>query len=156
MKGIWFTSDTHFSHANIIKYCHRPFASVEEMDEQLVSRWNAAVGPNDTVYHLGDFAVGDGKRFAKRVSRLNGRIKILPGSHDHGWLGDFKMETLSLSGHPVEILPPLVSLEFPELGDGQHHRALPLRHEGMGQIALRVVASLRAQPWDVARIRAVF
>lgn len=128
---IFFTSDTHFSHANIIKYCNRPFASVEDMDEQMVDHWNALVGPDDEVYHLGDFTLGDGRRFAKWIARLNGRIKVLPGSHDHAWLADYKPGTASLSGHPVEVLPPLVSLEFPELGDGEHPRVVVLCHYAM-------------------------
>ncbi|MGE5550034.1 MAG: metallophosphoesterase [Bacteroidota bacterium] len=131
MSAIWFTSDTHFSHANIIKYCKRPFASVEEMDAALVDGWNDTVGPDDTVYHLGDFTLGDIKRFVKWVSRLNGQIKVLPGSHDHGWLADFMPEIPSLSGHPVEILPPLVSLEFPELGGGEHPQVIVLCHYAM-------------------------
>jgi calcineurin-like phosphoesterase family protein len=56
MEKVFFTSDTHFGHANIIKYCGRPFASVEEMNRELIARWNAVVGPRDTVYHLGDRA----------------------------------------------------------------------------------------------------
>ena len=51
---IFFTSDHHFYHTNIIKYCQRPFQSVEEMNEVMVERWNAVVGKNDTVYYLGD------------------------------------------------------------------------------------------------------
>lgn len=54
----FFTSDTHFGHVNIILYCNRPFASVLEMNEQVIARWNDRVGPRDTVYHLGDFAMG--------------------------------------------------------------------------------------------------
>ncbi|MBL8880695.1 MAG: hypothetical protein JNG88_16400 [Phycisphaerales bacterium] len=54
---IWFTADTHFGHANIIKHCRRPFASVEEMDETLLRNINARVGRSDTLYHLGDFAL---------------------------------------------------------------------------------------------------
>ena len=49
MGEVFFTSDTHFNHANIIKYCKRPFASVEEMNGEMISRWNKVVRPRDTV-----------------------------------------------------------------------------------------------------------
>jgi calcineurin-like phosphoesterase family protein len=77
----FFTSDTHFGHANIIKYCNRPFASVEEMDNTLIHNWNAVVRPEDTVYHLGDFAVGGGPA-APYIRRLNGTIYFCLGNHD--------------------------------------------------------------------------
>ena len=53
-----FTADTHFNHANIIRYCRRPFGSVREMNEALVSNWNRVVAEDDVVYHLGDFGFG--------------------------------------------------------------------------------------------------
>lgn len=77
----FFTSDTHFGHANIIKYCKRPFADVEEMDNTLIHNWNSIVRPEDTVYHLGDFAVGGGPA-APYLRRLNGTIYFCLGNHD--------------------------------------------------------------------------
>jgi len=77
---IWFTSDTHYGHANVIKYCNRPFETVEEMDNILIANYNSRVMPNDTVYHLGDFSLG---RDADRIlQRLNGRIHLILGNHD--------------------------------------------------------------------------
>jgi len=72
-------SDTHFSHSNIIKYCNRPFLSVDRMNEQLVENWNSVVSPEDTVYHLGDFAFGDPTKW---LERLNGKIVLILGNHD--------------------------------------------------------------------------
>lgn len=77
----FFTSDTHFGHVNIIKYCKRPFSSVEEMDNTLVRNWNAIVRPEDTVYHLGDFAVGGGPA-TPYLRRLSGNIYFCRGNHD--------------------------------------------------------------------------
>jgi len=76
---IYFTSDTHFNHKNILKYSNRPFASVEEMDEVLIMNWNAAVGNDDTIYHLGDFCMGEHTKYLKQ---LNGNIIFIKGSHD--------------------------------------------------------------------------
>jgi calcineurin-like phosphoesterase family protein len=78
----FFTSDTHFGHVNIIAYCNRPFASVPEMNEGLIRRWNDRVGPNDTVYHLGDFAMGPKGVWREYRRRLNGRIVFTLGNHD--------------------------------------------------------------------------
>lgn len=83
IKNVWFTSDHHFSHRNIIEYCKRPFSSVEEMDELMVYRWNEYVKPNDTVYYLGDFCMGRTMEDAeKHFKRLNGKVYLVEGNHD--------------------------------------------------------------------------
>ena len=76
-------SDTHFAHANIIKYCNRPFSSVEEMDEYMVKKWNSVVGKDDIVWHLGDFGMGDKETIKRYRERLNGRIFLILGNHDN-------------------------------------------------------------------------
>lgn len=78
----WFTSDTHFGHHNIIEYCKRPFASVEEMNRAMIERWNSVVGPADLVYHLGDFALGPKVLWEGYRNALNGRIMFFTGNHD--------------------------------------------------------------------------
>ena len=55
---VWFTSDTHFWHDNIIRFCNRPFESVVEMNEELIRRWNETVPADGVVFHLGDFSFG--------------------------------------------------------------------------------------------------
>lgn len=97
----FFTADTHFQHAGkpqpdgslggIIKYARRPFASVEEMDEALIRNWNAVVGQDDDVWHLGDFAMGNQDRVPALRARLNGRVHLIWGNHD-------KRETIIRSG----------------------------------------------------------
>lgn len=80
---IYFISDEHFGHDNIIKYCNRPFSSTEEMNEELIKRHNSIIKPNDTVYHLGDFAFGDGSSNpGKFFNRLNGKKILVKGNHD--------------------------------------------------------------------------
>jgi calcineurin-like phosphoesterase family protein len=82
MEQIWFTADHHWGHANIIRFSHRPYADVEEMNERLIENWNNVVGKNDVVYHLGDIFFC-GPEPAKRIlDRLNGRIRLVLGNHD--------------------------------------------------------------------------
>jgi len=90
---IYFISDTHFGHANIIKYTDRPFQSVEEMDETLIYNWNSIVKKGDTVYHLGDFCLGSLDTFLKYIKRLNGNINILRNAdhHDKRWIDYFDL-----------------------------------------------------------------
>jgi len=78
---IWFYSDPHFYHNNVIRYCSRPHATVEEMNEDLVRRWNTVVRPEDTVYCLGDFSMAF--RAVELFSpRLMGNKVLVPGNHD--------------------------------------------------------------------------
>lgn len=79
---IWFTGDTHFGHKKVIEYCSRPFASVTEMDEALISNWNTKVRPGDTIYHVGDFAFAGTQRIAELLDRLNGQKVLIYGNHD--------------------------------------------------------------------------
>lgn len=87
----FYTSDTHFLHANILAMQPRHFPDIESHDEHLIQRWNSVVGEEDIVYHLGDFAFGLVER-ADRIrwifSRLNGRKYLTYGNHDlrHGEL----------------------------------------------------------------------
>jgi calcineurin-like phosphoesterase family protein len=80
--SIFFTSDNHFGHEKIIKYCNRPFGSVREMDEIMIERWNAIVNPGDLVYHLGDFALTSVDYAESILKRLNGQIHLCRGSHE--------------------------------------------------------------------------
>lgn len=79
---IYYISDTHFYHENIIKYCNRPFNSVDEMNSELIKRWNLVVKPEDEVYHLGDFALCRGELIPLLVSSLNGIKHFVYGNHD--------------------------------------------------------------------------
>lgn len=84
---IWFTSDWHLNHANIIKYDKRPFESVEHMNDEIISRCNQVVQPDETLYYLGDFAFAlNGKiepviEFRRRINCIN--IHFILGNHDH-------------------------------------------------------------------------
>ncbi|BAQ47673.1 metallophosphoesterase [Methylobacterium aquaticum] len=80
---VFFTADSHFGHTGVIEMSKRRFASIEEHDETLIANWNAVVGPNDTVWHLGDFAMKSSpERCAEIFSRLRGRKCLVRGNHD--------------------------------------------------------------------------
>lgn len=80
--NVWFTSDTHFNHTNIIEYCDRPFDSVEEMNETIIRRWNDRVDHDDHVYHLGDVGLGRAGDLNPILNRLNGKIYLIRGNHE--------------------------------------------------------------------------
>lgn len=81
-EKVWIISDTHFNHTNIIKYCARPYYSVDEMNHDLIARWNSVVKQDDIVYHLGDFGMGGKEPIARWRRALNGKIKLIKGNHD--------------------------------------------------------------------------
>lgn len=88
----FYTSDPHFGHKNIIRYCDRPFRDVDEMDEILIKRWNDVVTPDDTVWVLGDVALGDIEKSLSRIQRLNGTKHLVSGNHDRCWSGSKRHE----------------------------------------------------------------
>ena len=94
MRNAFFTADTHFNHANIIRYCRRPFSSITGMNEALIAGWNARVGKNDLVYHLGDFAWGDWRPI---LEQLNGDIILVSGGHDKRQQKNYRARFLQIA-----------------------------------------------------------
>lgn len=84
-ENIWVLSDCHFDHKNIIRYCHRPFITVEQMNDTLKMNWNNTVKDGDIVYYLGDLAYGRNARPNEWwLKQLKGNICFIRGSHDIG------------------------------------------------------------------------
>lgn len=79
---LYFTSDTHFGHKNVIQYSNRPYDSVELMNEEFIARWNSVVPIDGVVFHLGDFSFLNASDAKKIVERLNGKIILIKGNHD--------------------------------------------------------------------------
>lgn len=79
---IFFTSDLHFGHANVIKYSQRPFSSADEMDASLVRNWNDVVTARDTVYIVGDLALKRSAQLIELLHALQGRKHLIFGNHD--------------------------------------------------------------------------
>jgi calcineurin-like phosphoesterase family protein len=149
-RRLW-TSDLHFGHANIIRYCHRPYAGVREMNQDLVTRWNDTVGLDDEVWVLGDVAMGPIEESLELVRRLNGRKILVAGNHDRCWSGyghkaDRWIETYRRVGFD-EILQGWVPVtiggvdalacHFPYEGDSQDEdRFVPSRPPDEGRLLL--------------------
>lgn len=79
---IWFTSDLHFGHANVITYCKRPFQHVHHMNQELLNRWNESIQDDDVVYILGDLSMMKPSSFIPFASGLRGQKILIRGNHD--------------------------------------------------------------------------
>lgn len=112
---IHFTADTHFWHAS--QATRRGFATVDDMHERMIERWNAQVSPDDIVYHLGDLTFSSYARAAEVLQHLKGRIKVVPGNHDDKKV----LQKLLTEGLIDEILLPLQKLKVPVyVGNGHN------------------------------------
>ena len=87
MPAVFLTSDTHFGHLGVCQFTRndgvtklRPYTTPEEMDEDMIRRWNERVGPKDKVYHLGDVVIN--RKALPTLARLNGDKVLIRGNHD--------------------------------------------------------------------------
>jgi calcineurin-like phosphoesterase family protein len=125
VANIWFTSDTHFSHANVLKFTDdagsliRPgFFSVEEMDEFIIRQWNTVVRPGDKIYHLGDVTFGH-ENIGRIMARLTGQKRLIVGNHDDipflskgGWFKKVQMWRIFKDFNFVASHVPLLPSSF--------------------------------------------
>jgi len=87
----FFTADEHYGHKNIIRFCSRPFATVDEMDAELTRRHNEVVGPNAIVIHAGVFTLANKAKANRYIGQLAGEHIFVRGSHDR-WMTDPKFD----------------------------------------------------------------
>jgi len=106
MPSVFLTSDTHFGHAGVCRFtCDdgvtkiRPWTDPDEMDEEMVKRWNETVGKNDKVYHLGDVVIN--RRCLSIMRRLNGDKVLIKGNHDIFKLQDYLPHFRDIRGYHV-------------------------------------------------------
>ena len=110
----YFTSDTHWGHSRVIEYSNRPYKDIDEMDEALISNWNAEVKPNDEVYHLGDVAFCQSDKLKSILQRLNGRKHLIWGNHDQVIQKDRSLQELFVwCRHYHEISIPSATDKYP-------------------------------------------
>lgn len=120
----FWTSDNHFEHANIIHLCNRPYRHVDEMNEDMVRRWNEVVKPDDEVFILGDFSLSF-TAVERFPHRLNGLKKLVPGNHDrcHTYHKDSRNDSKhkemvkKYTDLGFEVLPQQVTMFFEGLGE---------------------------------------
>lgn len=125
---LYFTSDIHFFHNNIIKYCDRPFSNTDEMNEEIIRRWNDRVPHDGTVFIVGDVALGGrsaAPKLAEILSRLNGRLFLIPGNHD-----DYLFESDECL-EQLEILTPLVEIRVPDPEAKRGRQRIVMSHFAM-------------------------
>lgn len=99
-KSIFVISDLHLNHTNIIRYCNRPFDSVEDMNRVLINNWNYTVKPDDLVFFTGDFTFGKSDNY---FPKLNGHIRFISGNHDKELDPDGEHKTLSYTHKGIDF-----------------------------------------------------
>lgn len=138
---IYFVSDTHFGHENAIRYCQRPWESVDEMDNALIHCWNSIVKPEDQVYHLGDFAFHKKDKAASILERLNGQIFLVRGNHDHkdirklpfAWVKDYY--EVKVDDEEMDVTQIIALCHYPiESWNKRHHGAWHLHGHCHGSL----------------------
>ena len=106
----FFTADLHLGHKNIIRYCGRPFSTIEEMDETIVRNWNAKVNIGDLVYVVGDFAFGQREQVVRYANFLNGNKILITGNHDnigqpknYGFIEKWPIREIKVEGQHITL-----------------------------------------------------
>ena len=166
MKKTFISSDHHFYHKNIIKFCGdtRPFETVDEMNEQLIIRHNEVVSKEDDVYFLGDFGFADAGMLGAILELMNGRKHFVFGNHDKVmkrpsmakhfvWMRDY--HELKLPGRSMAAIVmshyPMFSWNRMHHGAlhfyGHTHSEVPTMHSGRGKDI--GVDSNNCYPWNL-------
>jgi len=142
MTAIFLVSDTHFGHAGICRFTHpdtgeklRPWNSAEEMDEEMVRRWNERVRPNDKVYHLGDVVMS--RKSLPIMARLNGDKVLIRGNHDIFPDEEYRLYFRELRAYHVM--------------NGMILSHIPLHSESLGRFGVNIHGHLHANRVKKAR-----
>ena len=135
--SVYFSSDTHFGHAQALARFRRPFASVKEMNDAMIARWNESVGADDEVWHLGDFAINlAGPALSRIFNALAGRKHLVRGNNDgtattalRGWASIRDYAEIDVEG------THLVLCHYPfRTWNGMYKGALNLHGHSHGQL----------------------
>jgi calcineurin-like phosphoesterase family protein len=135
MPAVFLVSDTHFGHAGVCRFMRndgvtklRPWDNPEEMDEEMVKRWNETVRPNDKVYHLGDVVIN--RKSLNIMHRLNGDKVLIRGNHDIFKLEDYTKYFRDVRGYHVM--------------NGMILSHIPVHEESLGRFGVNIHGHLHA------------
>jgi calcineurin-like phosphoesterase family protein len=154
---IWFTSDLHLGHTNIMKYCNRPFKTIEQMNETIIRNWNAKIHKHDIVFHLGDFCFkntkggkdGEGLILSadKYLERLNGHITFIEGNHDgnNSLKAVIKYAIIELGGQKIFLVhnPKEANMKYPLNIVGHIHNLWKVK-----EINKRYIVNVGVDVWN--------
>ena len=155
---VWFTSDLHFWHKNICKYCNRPFETMEEMNQTLINNWNSVVKEDDTVFVLGDMGFCGYDKLEPLMSQLNGKKYLIQGNHDSDKIvfrlyeaniieGYYKMHEVTIIGDEECPDQQLTLCHFPMIDWPNKERGAWMIHGHQHQ--LPETPSCSVMHWDV-------
>jgi calcineurin-like phosphoesterase family protein len=153
---IWFSADLHLGHESIIRYTGRPFASVDLMDREIIARWNAAVGPKDDVWLLGDFCYGGAAAAAAYLGQLKGRVHLVAGNHDRpsirklgGWASTQDFKEILVGNQKISMMHYAM-----RTWPSSHHGALHLYGHSHGALpGNRQSTDVGVDVWDFRPVR---
>ena len=142
MPAVFLVSDTHFGHSGVCHFTRndgvtklRPYDTPEEMDEDMVCRWNERVGPRDKVYHLGDAVIN--RKALKTLGRLNGDKVLIRGNHDIFRDAEYRTYFRELRAYHVM--------------DGMILSHIPLHSDSLGRFGTNIHGHLHANRVRKAR-----
>ena len=155
---VWFTSDLHFWHKNICKYCNRPYESVEEMNEGIIENWNRVVKDDDMVFVLGDLGFCGIEKLKPILERLKGKKYLVQGNHDSDKVvfkliegnileDSYKLTTITIEGDPEVPEQMLTLCHFPMLDWYNKEKGAWMVHGHQHQ--LPETPSCSVMHWDV-------
>jgi len=153
MPATFLTSDTHFGHAGVCRFLRndgvtklRPWDTPEEMDEEMVRRWNERVRPNDKVYHLGDVVIN--RKALDIMSRLNGDKVLIRGNHDIFKLEDYTKHFRDVRGY--HVMNGMILSHIPIHEDSLGRFGVNIHgHLHAGRVMKRASSTMEFMEWGV-------
>ena len=153
MPAVFLVSDTHFGHAGVCRFTRsdgvtklRPWDTAEEMDEEMIRRWNERVRPNDKVYHLGDVVIN--KKALPTLARLNGDKVLVKGNHDIFKLEEYTKYFRDVRGY--HVMNGMILSHIPMHEDSLGRFGVNIHgHLHAGRVMRRASSTMEFMEWGV-------